>query len=143
MPIEKSFRVFGDPIDVVLRSTTSDGLMSSIIQTCEPGGEPPPHVHRFEDEFFFPVEGSWEMFNGESWTPLTATGHFAQRGHVHTFRNAGTSAGKILCVVNRGDFVTYLEKISTLQIPQDMEKLIAISEQYGIRFVQAGEPVVA
>jgi hypothetical protein len=57
------------------------------------------------------------------------------RGSVHTFRNVGASAGKLLVVTVPGGFEKYLEEISPLSLPQDMEQLIGISKRYGISFV--------
>jgi hypothetical protein len=58
------------------------------------------------------------------------------RGWVHAYRNAGTATGKMLVFVRPAGMEKYLEEISVLSMPQDMAQLLAISERYGIAFVQ-------
>lgn len=53
---------------------------------------------------------------------------------VHTFRNAGSTTGKMLVFVTPAGLEKYLEEISTLSMPGDRAKLLAISERYGIAF---------
>lgn len=107
----KSFKVFGEPVDVPTTAEMTDGKSSTMTQTSPPGGGPPPHRHTNEDETVY-----------------------AMRGSVPTFRNAGSTAGKMLVVVTPGGFEKYLEEISPLSIPADMPQLLAISERYGISF---------
>jgi uncharacterized cupin superfamily protein len=139
MPVLKSFRVFGDPVEINADGANGTTLNAGT-QTCQPGGGPPPHLHLYEDEFFLPVYGKFEMFDGDSWTPLTTSGHFAGRGTVHTFRNCGQTEGKISFICTPGRFPEYMELISTLSLPQDMQKLVDLSAGYGITFVFPGVP---
>ncbi len=140
MPVIKSFNVFGELVEV--HADGNNGTTLSVIaQTCAPGGGPPPHMHLYEDEFFSPISGDFEMFNGETWTPLTATGHFCERSKVHAFRNCGATVGSIRCIATAGSFPEYLEHISTLTLPQDMQKLVDISDGYGISFHVPGVPL--
>lgn len=131
----KSFKVFGEPIDILTTADMTGGRSCMLVQTSPPGGGPPPHSHKNEDETFFVLEGDFEIFSDGEWHKLPP-GQAAQgnRGAIHTFRNAGTTTGKILIVVCPGGFENYLEEISVLSIPQDMAQLLAISERYGVTF---------
>jgi quercetin dioxygenase-like cupin family protein len=104
-----------------------------LVQPSPPGGGPPPHSHKNEDETFFVLEGDFEILAGGQWTKL-APGQAAQgnRGAVHTFRNAGTAEGKVLIVACPGGLENYLEEISVLSVPQDVGQILAISERYGV-----------
>ena len=139
MPVLKTFSVFGDPVEM-----HADGNHGATIsagsQTCQPGGGPPPHLHLHEDEFFLPIFGEFEMFDGETWTPLTTSCHFSPRGSVHTFRNCGNTEGKICFICSPGRFPEYLELISTLTLPQDLQTLVDLSAGYGVTFVMPGVP---
>jgi quercetin dioxygenase-like cupin family protein len=106
-----------------------------LVQTSPPGGGPPPHSHQNEDETFFVLDGDFEIFSGGQWSKL-APGQATQGNHgsVHTFRNAGTTNGKILIVACPGGFEKYLEEISVLSVPQDTAQILAISERYGVKF---------
>ena len=131
----KSFTVFGEPVEVLVDSQMTNGAFSVITQTSPPGGGPPPHGHTNEDEVFTVLEGDFEIFDGTAWHPLppgsTARG---VRGGVHCFRNSGTGPGKMQIIISPSGLEEYLEEISPLAIPQDMDKLLEVSERYGITF---------
>jgi hypothetical protein len=74
--------------------------------------------------------------NGEWHKLAPGESAYAPRGSVHTFRNAGATGGTLLVFVTPGGFENYLEEISVLSIPDDMPQLLAISERYGITFIQ-------
>jgi hypothetical protein len=46
----------------------------------------------------------------------------------------GDKEGKMLVFITPGGFEKYLEEISVLAIPGDMDKVLAVSERYGISF---------
>jgi hypothetical protein len=123
----KIFKVFGEPVEVLVSGEMTGGLSTTLTQTSPPGGGPPPHLHLLEGEYEFLRDGEWHAIApGET--------VLAKRGSVHTFRNAGTTTGKILVFVTPAGMDKYLEEISPLTIPQDMAELLAISERYGISF---------
>ncbi len=131
----KSFEVFGEPIEVLVSGEMTGGLSTTLTQTSPPGGGPPPHLHLREDETFFVLEGDYEFLQNGEWHKLGRgeTAH-AMRGSVHTFRNAGSTTGKLLIFVTPAGMDAYLEEISPLTLPGDMTQIIAISERYGISF---------
>jgi quercetin dioxygenase-like cupin family protein len=133
-PIRK-FNVLGAQVEVLLSGEQTSGLSAMMIETSPPGGGPPPHSHTNEDELFYPLEGDYEIFDGKEWHKVAvgSAAHY-RRGGIHTFRNAGNTTGRILITVTPAGLEKYLEEISVLTIPQDMEKLIAISARYGITF---------
>jgi len=62
-----------------------------------PGGGPPPHIHRHEDETFYVVEGHCEFLLGDE--RLTAgPGDFVSvpRGTVHHFHNASAAPVRMI-----------------------------------------------
>lgn len=132
----KTFKVFGEPVEVLTDGQLTGGKSTTITQTSPPGGGPPPHMHQNEDETFFVLEGDYEFLHNGEWTPVPAgeTVH-ALRGSVHTFRNAGPTTGKMLVFVAPAGMEKYLEEISPLSIPDDMPQILAISARYGISFV--------
>lgn len=60
---------------------------------------------------------------------------FAPRNHWHTFRNAGDRDGRMQVIVSPSGLEKYLEAISPLILPDDMAKLMEISEQFGIEYL--------
>lgn len=131
----KSFNVFGEPVDILTNGELTGGQSSMLIQTSPPGGGPPPHWHRNEDETFYVLEGEFEFLNNGAWTRAGAGEPFyAPKGSTHTFRNAGSTTGRMLVIATPSGLETYLEEISPLSMPGDMPQLLAISERYGITF---------
>jgi quercetin dioxygenase-like cupin family protein len=131
----KSFKVFGEAVDLLVDSAMSKSAAAALIQTCNPGGGPPPHRHTYEDETFTVLEGDFEFLQEGKWTPLSVGDViFAPRGHIHTFRNAGTTVGRVLIFVSPSGLETYLQEIGPLSPATDMPKIIEISDRYGITF---------
>jgi quercetin dioxygenase-like cupin family protein len=86
---------------------------------------------------FFVLEGDYELLLDGVWHKIPAgQAVLATRGGVHTFRNAGTTSGKMLVLVTPAGMEKYLEEISVLTMPQDTEQLMAISSRYGITFAR-------
>lgn len=133
----KTFKVFGEPVEVLVSGEMTADLSTTITQTSPPGGGPPPHSHTREDEAFFVPEGDYELLQDGGWNKvLPGRAILAKRGGAPTFRNAGTTTGKMLVFVTPAGMEKYLEEISVLAMPQDVAQLMAISVRYGISFVQ-------
>lgn len=133
----KTFRVFGEPIEVLVPGEMTAHRSATLTQVSPPGGGPPPHSHANEDETFFVLEGEYEFLTDGQWLKAEpARAIQAMRGSVHTFRNVGATPGKMLIFVTPSGMEKYLEEISSLSMPADLPKLLAISECYGISFPQ-------
>jgi quercetin dioxygenase-like cupin family protein len=131
----KSFVVFGEPVEILTTSEETEGRSCLMTQVSPPGGGPPPHSHQNEDETFFVLEGEYELLvNGASHRLLPGDVMHATRGSVHTFRNVGTTPGKMLIAVVPGGFEKYLEEISKFSIPDGMPQVLEISRRFGITF---------
>jgi quercetin dioxygenase-like cupin family protein len=81
------------------------------------------------------LEGEFEVFDGKGWHPLhQGESAYKLRGTCHTFRNCGTTAGKIHVVVTPGGLDVYLEELSKLNMPPAVEDVVRLSDPYGITF---------
>jgi quercetin dioxygenase-like cupin family protein len=133
----KNFKVFGEPVEVLIPGEATGGLSTTLTQTSPPDGGPPPHSHTHEDETFYVLEGEYEFLEDGQWHKAEhGRAVLAKRGSVHTFRNVGNSTGKMLVFLTPAGLEKYLEEISSLSMPQDAAQLMAISERYGISFAQ-------
>jgi len=131
----KTFKVFGETVEILVTSESTNNSFCMLVQTSPPSGGPPPHIHKFEDEIFTVVEGDFEIFDGKQWTKVPPGEQVhTLRNQVHTFRNCGKTPGKMHCVAIDGRLDEYLEAISPLEIPRDMPRLLEISNKYGITF---------
>ncbi|MBS1821394.1 MAG: cupin domain-containing protein [Acidobacteria bacterium] len=131
----KTFNVLGETVEILVTGESTNHSFCMLVQTSPPGGGPPPHSHKFEDEIFTVVEGEFELFDGKQWNKVPPGEQVhALRNQVHTFRNCGKTPGKIHCVAIDGRLDEYLEAISPLRLPEDMARLLEISSEYGITF---------
>jgi len=66
-----------------------------------PGGGPPPHIHHFEDESFYILEGS-ATFQAGGQTIHVKPGDFIQipRGTVHSLKNEGNVQARALVIIS-------------------------------------------
>ena len=136
MESRRTFLVFGEKVEVLVSGEVTNGDSAMMIQTSPPGGGPPPHRHLKEDEFFCVLEGRFEMLTEGQWNPVPKGEMvFAPRNHWHTFRNAGDRDGRMQVIVSPSGLEKYLEAISPLILPDDMAKLMEISEQFGIEYL--------
>lgn len=131
----KIFTVFGEPIEILVSGETTSGRSTTLIQTSPPGGGPPPHSHEREDEIFFVLEGEYEFLQNGVWSKAEpGKAICGMRGAFHTFRNAGTTEGRMLVFIAPAGLENYFEEISPLAMPWDLAQLLDISERYGISF---------
>ena len=132
----------GSRIQVLLdREETSGDL--GIFTTRFPGpGGPPRHVHEDAGEAFVVLEGSATVsVDGETMLLKQGEAGFAPKGADHTFRIMGENGGKLLVIVTPGGFEGFFEATKHLKLPDEIETLTKISEEYGQVFT--GPPLEA
>ena len=128
--------VFGEPIEIIASSATTNYSFVIGLQTSPPGGGPPPHRHLGEDEVFTVIDGEFEFFDGELWTPFhRGEVKYSLRGTYHGFRNVGHSAGKMMFTTTGGGLDEYFAEISSLRLPDDMERLQEVSRFYRYEYL--------
>src|SRR5512143_3042425 len=82
----------GDSYRFLVTGAESGGAYLAMEAIVAPGGGPSPHIHRYEDETFYVLEGEVEFLLGERIVKGTA-GDFVNVpcGTVHRFHNAGSA----------------------------------------------------
>lgn len=103
-----------------------------------PGGGPPPHIHRREDETFQVLEGEYEWTVGdEKFVARKGTTIFAPRGVPHTYRHIGATPGHLSVVITPAGFEEFFEEIGALspQQQQDLPRVTEIAKKYGLEFL--------
>ena len=56
-----SICAFGIPMNVMLRAEETGGAFAALVAEFEPGQGPPPHFHHDHEEYFFVLEGEFEL----------------------------------------------------------------------------------
>jgi mannose-6-phosphate isomerase-like protein (cupin superfamily) len=93
-----------DPRAQIKLSSEDTGDALAICElTVPPGFGPPVHFHRFDDEWFYVLEGEFRfLMGGQMFMASTGASIFGPRRIAHTFQNIGTTPGRLLTVSNPG-----------------------------------------
>jgi uncharacterized RmlC-like cupin family protein len=112
----------------------------------QPGGGPPPHLHRREEEAFYVLEGEMTFFIEGERTVLKA-GMFANMpvGVAHHFKNESDRPARMLVTVAPAglekmffEFGVEVPPGSTTAAPPtqvEIQKLLALAPNYGIEML--------
>jgi quercetin dioxygenase-like cupin family protein len=93
----EALQPFGLDMTVLLSGHESGETTSVILAVHGPGEGPPPHYHGSQAECFYVLEGEYDVAVGESKRRAgPGTLVFIPRNTVHTFKNAGTTAARML-----------------------------------------------
>ena len=121
----------------------TDGALAVYEYVSEPGVlGPPQHVHHSHDETFYVVTGTYEFTIGQERLALQP-GSFLSvpRETPHTFRNAGTSAGRIVGTFNPARFAGYFRELAEIIAatgdPPDHDAWAALYARYDTTFYDA------
>ncbi len=134
MKPQKSFSLFGEKIEILVSSEMSGGKLVVGRSITGSGAGPVPHTHAHHDEFFTVMEGRFDILHGEDWIALAkGESYFIPHGTLHTFRNVGEAEGVMLVSVTPGGLDEYLERLSAFSLPEDIEKIHALSQAHGIQ----------
>jgi mannose-6-phosphate isomerase-like protein (cupin superfamily) len=89
--------IVADTMALKATSESTGGSLVLLENLTAPGGGPPPHIHTREDEFFYVLDGNFEIRIGVE-VHAVGPGGFAYvpRGTVHNFRNTAETPGRIL-----------------------------------------------
>lgn len=90
----------GDQVTFLVTGAESGGSCFILEGLAAPGGGPPPHIHHFEDESFYILEGTITLQAGGQ-TIHAKPGDFVHvpRGTVHSLKNEGSTPARALVVI--------------------------------------------
>lgn len=136
----------GDLYRFLVTGAESGGAYFAMEAIVPPGGGPPPHIHRNEDETFYIVEGTCDFLLGDE-TVTGGAGDFVNvpRDTVHRFHNAGTTPARMILTFTPAGIEHFFEE--TLEraldpsqtggddIEQVAARYVAAAPRYGLEFV--------
>ena len=136
----------GDLYRFLITGAETGGAYFAMEAIVPPGGGPPRHIHRHEDETFYVVEGECGFLLGEEW--ITAgVGDLVNvpRGIVHRFQNQGTEAMRMILTFTPAGIEKFFEETlertldPTTAIPENVDavaaRYVAAAPRYGIEFL--------
>jgi quercetin dioxygenase-like cupin family protein len=141
--LERSIWFMGSLMTVHADSAASGGSSALIEMVGAPGQEPPFHTHRNEDEMFYLIEGSLNVFRGQQELVLKpGDSGFLPRGVPHTFQILSPTA-RWLVYITPGGFEEFFRAIGkpadelaleAHPAPPDFGHMIATGERMGLTF---------
>lgn len=135
----ESLFAFGEEVRLHLTGAETEGKYVQWEEITPPGGGPPPHYHRNEDEFFYVLEGKVSFLANDEWTEFGPGGSvFLPRNSVHTFKNTGEGASRMLITTSPAGFEEFYRKAAAIfanPAGPDIPAAIALAGEYGIHFV--------
>jgi quercetin dioxygenase-like cupin family protein len=89
--------IVGDTMTLKATEQTTGGSLVLLENLTAPGGGPPPHIHTREDEFWYVIDGTFEIRIGDEVHALGPGGFaYAPRGTIHNFRNTADTPSRVL-----------------------------------------------
>lgn len=89
--------IVGDTMTLLATGESTGGSLVLLENLTAPGGGPPPHIHTREDEFFYVLDGTFEVRIGDELHALGPGGYaYVPRGTVHNFRNTADTPSRLL-----------------------------------------------
>lgn len=117
-------------------SSETGGAYAVIEQEVAAGNGPPLHVHRRETEIFYVLEGDFEItVGGEKFPAQAGASAVCPRDIPHTFRNVGSSDGRMLVTIIPGHFGDYFIEVDHGTDP-GIETIRRLCAKYGVEILE-------
>lgn len=129
---------FGIDMKVLLSAQQTGGSFSALYADIRPGEGPPLHLHRGHDEYFFVLEGTYQLQVGDQEQTIgPGTLAFVPRGTPHGFKNISDAPGRLLEWTIPGDNEPYFRAVDAMQNDGgfDPQKFAAINQRFATEFV--------
>lgn len=134
--------VTGDLYEIKAPGSETGGAFTLIEGLVPPGGGPPPHIHRREDEAFYVLEGELDFIvDGEGFKASPGAWVTLARGSLHGFKNTSPRPAKILIVATPAGLDDFFLEVGRppgdgdldgKMTHEDLERLLAVAPKYGL-----------
>jgi quercetin dioxygenase-like cupin family protein len=151
IPSSRTVSVVGDRYTFVVTGEETGGAFALMDFHVPVNHGPPPHVHSREDETFYVLAGEFEFtVAGQTQRLVTGQSLVALRDIPHTFRNVGTSMGRMIAVVTPAGLEKFFAEIG-VPLPSadsppveptaaDIERLKEAAPRYGLTLLPPPAP---
>ena len=140
------FTAVGDVYRVLASGEQTGGAYALIEVRVLPGGGPPPHLHRREEESFYILAGEITFFLTDH-KIATKPGAFVQmpRNTPHAFKNEGTTEARMLILVAPAGFEDFIKEFGSPAVSldvtpppvteADIARLLEMAPKYGVEIL--------
>lgn len=130
-------------LDIKISSKDTDGALAVFEQTgYTPKGGPPLHIHHFQDEMFYVVEGNYLFQVGEDKFHLEAGDTiFLPRKVPHAFIQLDEKGRMIVSYQPAGKMEEFFSKTDAWSSPPALEQIARVFEECDMKIV--GPPLQA
>jgi mannose-6-phosphate isomerase-like protein (cupin superfamily) len=140
------YEFFGSAVKILASGEETDGVYSLTEHLLPAGSGTPPHVHHYEDESFYILEGEVTIWCGDT-SYLARAGDFAflPRDVRHSFVNTGAGDARMLVLTNPAGFEQFIAEAGVPTrsdaippMPEDAELgriMTEIAPKYGIELL--------
>ena len=143
--------LFTDVLTIRVPQATTHGQYAIFEEEVPPLGGPPPHTHP-DEEIFYILSGEFQFVLHDLNKPFAARAGslvHVPSGALHTFKNVGPTAGKMLVLLTPGNLEQYFRQVSTpiadpgqkpdLSVPPDLSKIdpsraFALAQAHQVEF---------
>jgi quercetin dioxygenase-like cupin family protein len=141
----EQYWVVGDHITIKVGPEQTNGIFTLIETIVAPGGGPPTHLHRNEDEIFYVVDGDFAFIsNKQILRGLAGFAAYLPKGIPHTFKNVGDRSGKLVVAAVPSGFERFVRQVGEVArdsinippvTPEAISRLMAGCAQYGVEML--------
>lgn len=106
-----------------------------------PQSGPPPHIHHWEDEAYYVLEGELEVLGGErTFTAGAGSFVYIPRGTVHRFKNVGDATARMLLMFTPAGAENFFFEAGVPATkggtpppvgPEEIERTLTLAPKYG------------
>jgi quercetin dioxygenase-like cupin family protein len=154
--LDTSMMYMGSIMSFLVRAQDTDGRFAMVEHRARPGSEPPPHVHLWEHEIFYVLEGKIE-FHCEDQVKSVGPGEaiFLPKGKAHAFYIRSEYLRTLIISLATTEepaaldnyFASTAKRATSMDIPTDAvtyliddpSHAIEAGEKYGIKMLSAEE----
>lgn len=140
------FAAVGDVYRTLLTGAQTGGAFTLVEIRVQPGGGPPPHIHRREEETFYILEGQVSFWiDGKVLTAGPGDCVFGPRNIPHRFFNASDKPARFLVLASPSGLETFFEGFAQPLAgpdapvppvtPEVIGRLLAVAPQFGIEIL--------
>lgn len=138
----RSIWIVGDVYTFKAVSEDTKGAYMLFEASVPPQSGPPPHIHHWEDETYYILEGEFEILdNGHTITATAGSFVYIPRGTLHRFKNVGETPARMLVLFTPAGFENFFFEVGLPAEeggtppplgPEEIERTLAAAPKHGM-----------